>query len=81
MPKDGACAGWGPMMYGAGAKSGKPFDTANTMRAAIEAAGFVNLRQKEYKVPIGEWTANALLKEAGKFNKVQVLNGIEGYAM
>ena len=81
MPEDGTWAGWGPMMYEAGAKSGNPFDTANTMKAAIEAAGFVNLRQKEYKVPIGEWTKNAPLKEAGKFNKVQVLNGIEGYAM
>lgn len=81
MPKDAALVSWGPKMHGAGVKSGKPFDTASTMKAAIEAAEFVNVREKEYKVPIGEWTKNACLKEAGKSNRVQILDGLEGYAM
>ena len=68
-------------MHGAGVKSGKPFDTASTMKAAIEATGFVNVREKEYKVPIRKWIKNARLKEAGKYNKAQILNGLEGYAV
>ena len=68
-------------MHGAGVKSGKPFDTASTMKAAIEATGFVNVREKEYKVPIRKWIKNARLKGAGKYNKAQILNGLEGYAV
>lgn len=42
------------------------------MKAAIEAAGFVNVREKEYNEPMGEWIKNARLKEAGEFNKAQI---------
>lgn len=81
MPKDAILAGWGQMIIDAGGQSGKHFDTSDTMKAAIEAAGFVNVQEKVYKIPIGEWTKNPLLKEAGKFNKAHILAGIEGYAM
>lgn len=57
------------------------FDTASTMKATIGVAGLVHVSEKEYKMSIGEWTNNAHLKEAGDFNKVQILNALEGYAM
>lgn len=51
------------------------------MRSRIEAAGFTNVHERTYKVPIGEWAKNPLLKEAGRFNKMQMKQGMEGYAM
>lgn len=77
MPKDAALTSWGSMTHGADVKSGKPFDTASAMKAAIEEAGFVDVREKKYK----ELAKNARLKEAGKFIKVQILNSLEGCAM
>ena len=51
------------------------------MRSAIEAAGFINVHEKNQKAPLGEWAKNPLMKEAGKFNKLQMLAGMEGYAL
>ena len=51
------------------------------MRARIEAAGFINVNEKVYKVPIGEWAKNPVMKEAGKFNKMQALMGMEGMCL
>lgn len=56
-------------------------DTEATFQDRITAAGFTNLHEKIYKVPCGDWAKNLLLKEAGKFEKMQVLSGLEGYAM
>lgn len=62
-------------------KIGKPLNTVDTFKAGIQDAGFINVREKTYKVPVGEWTKNPVLREAGKFNKIQLLAGMEGYAM
>lgn len=69
------------MFLRAAENAGKKLDTLDTMRARIEAAGFVNIREKVYKVPLGEWTKNPILREAGRFNKRHLEEGIEGYAM
>lgn len=53
----------------------------DTFRARIEKAGFTNIHEKEYKVPVGEWAKRPVLKEAGKSCKAQILDGIEGYRM
>lgn len=80
-PPDCYLAKWGPMFLRAAEKAGRPLDTVDTFKGRIEAAGFVNIHEKVYKVPIGEWTRNPILKEAGRFNKAHLLAGIEGYAM
>lgn len=48
------------------------------MRGRIEDAGFINVHEKTWKVPVGEWAKHPLMKEAGKFNKMQTLMGMEG---
>ena len=53
-------------------------ETEAHMRAHIEAAGFTNLHEKLYRCPIGDWAKHPVLKEAGKFNKIQFLQGMEG---
>lgn len=66
------------MVGGAAGSAGKKFDVEERMKARIEAAGFVNIREKLYKCPIGEWAKNPIPKEAGKFNKLQTEQGMEG---
>ena len=74
-------AKWGSMIHNAAAKPGRHANTADTMRARIEAAGFTNIQENNFKVPLGDWAKNPVLKEAGKFNMNHFREGMEGYAM
>ena len=42
-----------------------------------EGAGFVNLHERKFKVPLGPWPRDTLLKETGMMNLVQQLEEIE----
>lgn len=50
------------------------------MRGEIEKAGFVDLREKVYKWPIGAWPRDPVLKEAGRLNWHMWRTGLDGYA-
>ena len=39
-------------------------------------AGFVNVHRKKYKMPIGPWPKTPMLKEAGRFGLVALLDGM-----
>lgn len=81
LPTNSLLANWGPVAARICAKSGKNIDTIDHFKGRIVAAGFTNLHEKVYKVPLGNWAKNAVLKEAGKFHKAQLLGGMEGYTM
>ena len=81
LPADSLLAQWGPLFSNAAAKTGKKIDTIDNFRARIENAGFTDIKEKTYKVPVGEWTKNPILKEAGRFNEAHIRAGMEGYAM
>lgn len=81
LPPDSALANWGPMFERASAKSGRHLDALDKAQERIQAAGFVNIQEKTYKVPYGDWAKHPLLKEAGRFNMEHFLEGLEGYAM
>lgn len=57
---------------------GKSPNSIFKSRQRMENAGFVNIKEKTYKVPLGEWAKNPLLKEAGRFCRAQLLEGLEG---
>lgn len=59
-------------------RAGKRPDTEETFKPKIEAAGFTNIQEKMYKVPVGDWAGNPLLKEAGRVHRAQLLEGAEG---
>ena len=60
-----------------GVKAGRPFNTYETMKDSIEAAGFTNFKEKIYKVPIGTWAKHPIYKDAGRFNEEQFREGME----
>lgn len=68
-------------MNAAMAKTGKKLNTIETFKGRIEAGGFTNIHDKLYKLPVGDWARDPILKEAGKFNKQHFEEGLEGYAM
>ncbi|KAF5009433.1 hypothetical protein FDECE_4365 [Fusarium decemcellulare] len=61
------------------AKFGKPLDSAIRWKKAMEDAGFEDVQQEVYKVPIGQWPKDPKLKEIGKFQSVQESQVITSY--
>lgn len=51
------------------------------MRAGIEKAGFVDVHEHLYRVPLGPWAKDRMLKEAGEISYLHWTSGLEGYAM
>lgn len=81
LPPDSLIAGWGDNFEGCADRAGRSLATQRTMKAKIEAAGFVNVQEKLYKVPIGRWPRDKVLKETGRINQEHWSSGLEGWAM
>jgi hypothetical protein len=81
IPEDSMLNSWGENVIGSAARSGRPVETVDTMRSAIENAGFVDIHEKVYKWPIGMWPKDPVLKEAGRLNHHMWKTGLEGWAM
>ncbi|MCJ1393219.1 hypothetical protein MMC18_006091 [Xylographa bjoerkii] len=55
---------------------GKPVPRHTQYKGWLEAAGFVDVREYLFKIPVNTWPKNKQLKEVGKY---QLLNYTEGY--
>ena len=53
MPEDFILAKWHSTFIPVSAKTGKNLDAVDHFKARIEAAGFTNVHEKVYKVPVG----------------------------
>ncbi|KAJ5094738.1 hypothetical protein N7456_010599 [Penicillium angulare] len=81
LPKDSMAATWGDTISGCAERANRRIDTLNTMRGSIENAGFVDVRERTYKWPIGPWPRDKNMKEAGMINYQMWSSGIEGWGM
>ncbi|KAJ6014010.1 hypothetical protein N7540_008601 [Penicillium herquei] len=81
LPKDSVLSEWGHMFITCGERAGLPLTTQETMRGALKQAGFVDIQEKLYKVPMGPWPRDKVLKEVGLLNYHHWMVGLEGYAM
>lgn len=50
-------------------------------KALMEAAGFVDVTETRYRLPIGTWPDSTNEKEIGRYNLLNCLDGIEGFAL
>ncbi|KAJ9616825.1 hypothetical protein H2200_000544 [Cladophialophora chaetospira] len=60
---------------------GKELDIAKEQKQRLIEAGFVDVRDDVYKVPVGTWPREPKLKELGKFQMAQVCSAIEPFAL
>jgi len=72
---------WGKISLELGDKFGKSLKTADESKAGIEAAGFINVVEHRWKLPIGGWPADKRFKELGQWNRLNWEQGIEGWCM
>ncbi|MCJ1260618.1 hypothetical protein MMC22_000480 [Lobaria immixta] len=55
--------------------------SGDVLKKQMEDAGFVNVVSREFKIPIGTWPADEKLREAGAFQLVAMLEGIQGLTL
>ncbi|KAI9926293.1 hypothetical protein MW887_004057 [Aspergillus wentii] len=81
LKKDNQLWGWGSLFIRCSERAGRSLRTHETMRGAIENAGFVDVHEEKYKIPIGAWPKDKLLKEAGRLQYAHWNAALEGWAM
>ncbi|RMJ26970.1 hypothetical protein PHISP_02158 [Aspergillus sp. HF37] len=65
----------------AAARFGKSLSTVDEMREGLGRAGFVDVVQCSFKVPIGPWPADSGLKNIGRFQRLVWDESLEMWAM
>lgn len=72
---------WSQTFIDAGEKFGKTFLIADRAKQHIIDAGFEEVTEFRYKVPVGGWSSDPALKELGRWNLLYCLQGAEGWAL
>ncbi|KAK0617008.1 S-adenosyl-L-methionine-dependent methyltransferase [Immersiella caudata] len=74
---------WCQLFWVAGDKAGRTFRIARdgTMQKLIEEAGFTDLHHLRWKVPIGGWAQDPLLKQVGLYNGLYIDQSLDGFAL
>ncbi|KAM5345161.1 hypothetical protein ACJ41O_011023 [Fusarium nematophilum] len=74
---------WGKFFVEGGKKIGRSFTIVEdeVQRKSMEEVGFVNIEEKDFKVPIGAWPKDPKLKEIGKYAQATLEQDIEGYVL
>lgn len=72
---------WSRIFIGAGEKMGRTFKIAERSKKLIQEAGFVDVVEKKYKLPVGGWPKDAKLKEIGRWNLLFLTEGLEGMSL
>jgi hypothetical protein len=63
-----------------GRKIGIDLAVAQKFKAMIEKAGFTDVTEKVFDLPLGDWPEDRRLKEVGMFQRFQMVEGIHGIA-
>lgn len=72
---------WGKISLELGDEFGKTLRTVDEAKAGMEAAGFINVVEHRWKIPIGGWPVDKRFKEIGQYNRISWEQGIEGWSL
>lgn len=74
---------WCQLFFAAGDKIGRTFKIARdgTMKKYFEEAGFEDIHHQSWKVPIGGWAQDPLLKRVGQYNGLYIDLSLDGFAV
>lgn len=68
LPEDAMLRAYKSTLLAATENAGHASDNTDWMRQEIEDAGFVNVHELDFKMPVGEWPSHPVWKEAGKLS-------------
>ena len=66
LPEDSALLKWNKLWVEAAKNLGAPLDAPLRYKHQLEDAGFTNIVQQEYKLPINEWPKDEDMKTLGE---------------
>ncbi|KFY18565.1 hypothetical protein V493_08509 [Pseudogymnoascus sp. VKM F-4281 (FW-2241)] len=72
---------WSTRIIDAGETMRRTFKIPKMSKRLIEAAGFVDVVETTYKVPVGGWMEDKKWKEMGRWNLLYLSKGQEGMAL
>ncbi|KAF4543068.1 Sam dependent methyltransferase [Lasiodiplodia theobromae] len=80
-PPDHTMAEWSKLFIETADKFGKTMKVADNMKTWITDAGFEDVNEVRFKLPVGPWSSDPKMKELGKWNLLYCYHGCEGWAM
>ncbi|KAL1649431.1 hypothetical protein SLS58_001486 [Diplodia intermedia] len=72
---------WARLFVEAANKFGKSLMVTDDMKQRMVEAGFEDVTEVMYKVPLGTWPSNPKLKEIGRWDLMYCYQGCEGWAL
>ncbi|OMP82058.1 Phosphoethanolamine N-methyltransferase 3 [Diplodia seriata] len=72
---------WARLFVEAANKFGKSLMVIDDMKQRMVEAGFEDVTEVMYKVPLGTWPSNPKLKEIGRWDLMYCYQGCEGWAL
>ncbi|KAK2745618.1 hypothetical protein FQN55_006108 [Onygenales sp. PD_40] len=72
---------WQELLIAASRHVGKELCTERHWKRWMEEAGFVDVQEVVYKVPVGGWAKDARLKELGRYQAAGLEEMVEAYSM
>lgn len=74
---------WGDLLCEAAKKLGRPMgsDACDLYEQQMRAAGFVDIQQQFFMWPSNGWPKDLYMKELGRWNQVNCLDGLEGFCL
>ncbi|KAL5324634.1 hypothetical protein ACEPPN_009181 [Leptodophora sp. 'Broadleaf-Isolate-01'] len=79
--EDHFTAQWSKTLLYAAVQLGKTFAIYDFNREMITQAGFVDVVEKKFKVPVGTWPSDPKMKELGRWNMLFCLEGLESWSL
>lgn len=74
-------AQWSQTLIDAAETVSKTFRIHDFSPEYIENAGFVDVVEKKYKLPVGPWSSDQRMKELGQWNRLFCLQGLESWSL
>lgn len=78
---DSPCHKWVEVFKEIEKITGKSFFWDDKMAQSISDAGFINVKGRRVKVPVGTWPKDKTLKQWGAWNRHFLLQGLEGFSI
>jgi hypothetical protein len=60
---------------------GKEFSIIDHSKEYMATAGFTDVQERKYKLPVGVWARDPKMKEIGAWNYYYMLQGLEGMCL
>jgi hypothetical protein len=72
---------WGPVQLAASERMGKTFAVYEHVKRRIVEAGFVDVREHKFKLPVGPWSSDKKMKDIGNWNMFFFLRDTEAFCI